>query len=95
MTAVVEVIVLVVASNVAVVAPAKTVTYGCTWAAPASELVMVIMAPPAGAGPSNVTVPVEAASPPTTEAGFIVTFTNLATEEGGVTFKVAVRLTLL
>jgi hypothetical protein len=94
-TTVVDAIVLVVTSKVAVVAPAGTVTYGCNWAAPSFELVIRTAAPPAGAGLSKVTVPVEAASPPTTAAGFMLTPTSAATGEVTVTVKVAVRLTLL
>ena len=76
---------LVVTVNVAVVAFAATVTLAGTCAAFVLLLERVTTAPPAGAGPFNVTVPVEGA-PPTTEDGF--TATELTT--AGVTAKVAV-----
>lgn len=58
---------VVVTGNVAVVAPAATVTLGPTWAA-GLLLASVITAPPAAARPVSVTVPVEEL-PPTTVAG--------------------------
>ena len=54
----------------ALVAPAGTVTLEGTLAAPLL-LESVTIAPPAGAGPLNVTVPVEGV-PPMTLAGFSV-----------------------
>jgi len=54
--------------KVAVLAPAKTVTLLGTCAAAVLLLCSVTSAPPAGAAPFNVTVPVELA-PPITLAG--------------------------
>lgn len=77
---------LVVTVNVAVVAFAATVTLACTTCAAAVLLLdRVTVAPPAGAGPFNVTVPVEEAAP-ITEAGFMVTELRV----GAVTVKVPV-----
>jgi hypothetical protein len=59
---------LVVTVNVAVVALAAIVTLAGTCAAVALLLDRVTTAPPTGAGPFNVTVPVEV-FPPNTEAG--------------------------
>lgn len=84
---------LVVAVKVAVVAPAATVTEAGTWARPVFELVKVTTAPPVGAGPLKVTVPVEDV-PPTTEVGLRLTLLNVAVA-AGFTVRVAVRLTLL
>jgi hypothetical protein len=86
-----EVTGLVVTVNVAVVAPAATVTEAGTWAAALLE-VRLTTAPPVGAGPPSVTVPVEG-SPPTTVAGLTLTPLNVAAA-GAVTVRVAVRLTL-
>ena len=83
---------LVVAVNVAVVAPAATVTLAGTWAAAVLLLVSVTTAPPTGAGLSSVTVPVEE-TPPSTVAGLRLTVLSAAT--GAVTVSVAVRVTLL
>jgi hypothetical protein len=58
----------VVTVNVALLLPAATVTVAGTVAA-GSLLPSVITAPPAGAGPFRVTVPVEL-PPPVTLAGF-------------------------
>ena len=63
---------LVVTVNVAVVAFAATVTLAGTWAAEVLLLERVTTAPPAGAGPFKVTVPVDV-PPPNTEAGFTPT----------------------
>jgi hypothetical protein len=68
---------LVVTANVAVVAFAATVTLAGAWAAAVLLLDSVTTAPPAGAGPFNVTVPVEPA-PPTTDVGLSVTELNAA-----------------
>ena len=63
-----EATVLVLTTNVALVAPAPTVTLAGTLAAPLL-LESPTCAPPAGAGPLNVTVPVEE-FPPATLVGF-------------------------
>jgi hypothetical protein len=57
--------------KVALVAPAGTVTLEGTLAAPLLVESMTC-APPAGAGPLNVTVPVENCAPPITLEGFSV-----------------------
>ena len=76
---------LVVTVNVAVVAFAATVTLVGTWAAAVLLLNKVTTAPPVGAGPFNVTVPVEGV-PPIDEVGFRVTVLRVA----AVTVKVPV-----
>ena len=81
-TAVVEATGLVVAVKVAVVAPASTVTVAGTWAAAVLLEVKLTTAPPVGAGPLSVTVPVED-TPPKTAAGF--TLTELSAATGAVT----------
>lgn len=74
--------------NVALVAPAGTVTVEGTEAAPLFEE-SATTAPPAGAGPFSVTVPVEDPSgPPTTLVGFRVSEERTA----GTTVSVAVRV---
>ena len=60
---------LVLAVNVALVAPAATVTLAGTRATLVLLLESAICAPPAGAGPLSVTVPVDE-FPPVTLAGF-------------------------
>lgn len=60
---------LVLTVNVALVAPAATVTLEGTLATVVLLLESVICAPPAGAGPLSVTVPVEE-FPPVTLVGF-------------------------
>ena len=55
--------------NVALLAPAAIVTVAGTEAAPLL-LESATAAPPAGAGPFRVTVPVEVSRPPTTCVGF-------------------------
>jgi hypothetical protein len=80
----------VVAANVAVVAPAATVTEAGTWATAVLLEVRVTTAPPVGAGLSSVTVPVED-SPPSIAAGARPT----EVRTGACTVRVAVRLTLL
>lgn len=60
---------LVLTVNVALVAPAATVTLDGTVAAEVLLLESVTVAPPAGAAPLNVTVPVEE-FPPVTLVGF-------------------------
>jgi len=70
--AVVEAVTLLVLTvNVALLAPAKTVTLAGTLAAPLS-LVSSTCAPPVIAGPLSVTVPVDC-TPPVTLVGFSVT----------------------
>ncbi len=71
--------------------PAATVTLGGTVAADVLELVSAITAPPGGAGPDRVTVPVEL-EPPVTVDGFRVSDEGLG-RDGGVTVSVAVRVT--
>jgi len=73
---------LVLTTNVAVVAPAGTATLEGTLAAPLL-LASTTCAPPAGAGPLSVTVPVEE-FPPVTLVGFSETEereTDAAAEE--------------
>lgn len=70
--------------KVALVAPAATVTEVGTVATPVFPLVSVTTAPPAGALPVSVTVPVEFALPPTTVVGFSVSVETL----GAVTVSV-------
>ena len=60
---------LVVTGNVALLAPADTVTLAETVAANVLSLLSDTTAPPEGAGPVSVTVPVEGL-PPTTLDGF-------------------------
>jgi hypothetical protein len=61
---------LVATVNVALVAPAATSTLEGTVAAAVLLLESVTCAPPAGAGPLNVTVPVDDCAPPITLVGF-------------------------
>jgi hypothetical protein len=79
---------LVVIVNVAVLAPAGIVTLAGTSAAAVLLLCRVTTAPPAGAGPFKVAVPVEL-FPPTTDAGLLVTDDSVA----AVTVRVVVRVT--
>src|SRR5207302_1524311 len=62
---------LVLAVDVALLAPAARVQLAGTLAAPL-PLVSGIGAPPVGAGPLSVTVPVEDCAPPVTLVGFTV-----------------------
>ena len=80
---------LVVAVNVVLLAPAGTVTLPGTVAA-GLLLDSVTGAPPAGAGPFSVTVPVELLPPVT-----VVGFTPSEETTGGVTLSVLVRVTPL
>ena len=70
---------LVVTLKVAVVAFAATVTLAGTWAAAVLLLDRVTTAPPAGAGPLNVIVPVEAL-PPMTDTGLRLTEVTVGKE---------------
>ena len=75
--------------NVVLVDPAETVTLEGTLAAPLS-LARVISAPPAGAGPLKVTVPVEDCAPPITLVGFRVSEDTVGSEAGaGISVRVA------
>ena len=78
---------LVLAVKVAVVAPAGTATLEGTLAAPLL-LESATCAPPAGAGPLSVTVPVEVCRPPITLVGFSVSEETTGSG-GGVTVSVA------
>jgi hypothetical protein len=62
---------LVLTVNVALLAPAATVTVAGTVAAAVVPLIRETTAPPVGAGPLSVTVPVEG-DPPVTLVGFSV-----------------------
>jgi hypothetical protein len=76
--------------KVALVAPAGTVTLERTLAA-ALLLESRTCAPPAGAGPLNVTVPVEDCVPPTTLVGFSSSEETVGSGGGGgVTVRVIV-----
>jgi len=75
--------VLVLTVNVVEVLPAGTTTGDDTWAA-AALVERVTEAPPAGAAPFSVTVPVELL-PPITEVGFSVTLDSA----GGLMVRVA------
>ena len=84
---------LVVTVKVALMAPAGTVTpLDGTLAAAILLLESVTWAPPAGAGPLSVTVPVEDCAPPTTLVGFSVSDERGGGVEG-VTVSAAVLLT--
>ena len=80
---------LVATVNVAVVALAAIVTLAGTRAAAVLLLDRVTTAPPTGAGPFSVTVPIEE-FPPLTEIGFPVMEFNVA----GVTVNVVVWVVL-
>ncbi len=74
--------------KVALVAPAATITLDGTLATPPLLLESMICAPPVGAGPSNVTVPLEE-FPPITVEGLSVSEERVA----GVTVSEAVSVT--
>ena len=80
----------VLTRKVALMAPAGTITLEGTLAAPLL-LESATCAPPAGAGPLSVTVPVEDV-PPITLVGFSVTEETVGSG-GGVTVSVAVWVT--
>jgi len=82
---------LVVTLKVALMAPAGTVT-PLDVAAAILLLESVTCAPPAGAGPLRVTVPVEDCKPPITLVGFSVSDESGGGGEG-VTVREAVLLT--
>jgi hypothetical protein len=75
--------------KVALTLPAGMVTMDGTLAAPLL-LESMTCAPPAGAGPLSVTVPVEDCRPPTTLVGFSVSEETVM--GGGVTVSEAVRV---
>jgi hypothetical protein len=78
--------------KVALVAPAGTVTVEGTRAAAVLSLESVTCEPPGGAGPLNVTVPVEDCAPPVTLVGFRV---NEEREGAGVGAGVTVSEAVL
>ena len=78
---------LVVIVKVALVDPAAIVTLAGTFAADVLLLCKVTTAPPVGAAPFKVTVPVEL-FPPTTEVGFLAIEESVA----ALTVSVAVQL---
>jgi len=79
---------LVLTENVALVAPAATVTLAGTCAAVVLLLVRDTVAPPLGAAPLSVTVPVDEL-PPVTLVGFTET-EDRDTDAAGFTVSVAV-----
>ncbi len=85
---------LVLTVKVALVAPAATVTLEGTVAAAVLLLESATCAPPAGAAPLNVTVPVEDCVPPITLVGLSVSDESVAGGGGaGATVIEAVRVT--
>src|SRR5438132_1605109 len=83
---------LVLTVNVALLAPAATVTLAGTVAVDVLLLVRVTAAPPAGAGPLSVTVPVEDCAPPVTVVGFSVSVESVG-DACGATAGEAVLVT--
>ena len=75
---------LVLMVKVAVLLPAATVTLAGTLAA-ALLLESVTAAPPVGAGPLSVTVPVDDCVPPVTLVGFNVSEDTVGMDGGGAT----------
>ena len=73
---------LVLTVNVALLAPAATVTLAGTVAVGVLLLVRVTGAPPVGAGPLSVTVPVEDCAPPVTVVGFSVSVESVGLTGG-------------
>ena len=82
MTDVEAVTALVLAANVALLAPAATVTLAGTVAAAVLSLIRETAAPPLGAGPLRVTVPVDG-DPPVTLVGLSAT-EYIVAEPGGL-----------
>jgi hypothetical protein len=80
----------VVTVNVAVAEPSGMLTLRGTCAV--GVLVRVTVAPPAGAAPVNVTVPVDE-PPPVTEVGFSVSALRTGAAEPTVTVSVALSVT--
>ena len=90
--AVVEAVTLLVLTvNVALLAPAATVTLAGTIAAAVLSLIRETAAPPAEAGPLRVTVPVEG-DPPVTLIGLSAIAESVA-EPCGATLSEAVMVT--
>jgi hypothetical protein len=84
---------LVLTVNVALVAPARTMTLEGTLAAAVLLLESATCAPPAGAGPLSVTAPVEDCVPPTTLVGLSVSEERVgAGGAAGVTASEAVLI---
>jgi|SRR6266853_1947607 hypothetical protein len=93
-TAVDAVTALVLTVKVALVAPAATVTLEGTLAAAVLLLESATWAPPAGAAPVNVTVPVEDCVPPITLVGLSVSEESVTAGGGaGATVIEAVLVT--
>jgi hypothetical protein len=82
---------LVVTEKVAVVAPAETVTLEGTCAAAVLLLDRVTVAPPAGAAPLKVTVPV-AGLPPLTVVGLTATEDKETVAEAPEAFRVRIAV---
>ena len=78
---------LVLTVKVALVTPAATVTLGGTLATVVLLLESATCAPPAGAGPLSVTVPVEG-FPPVTLVGFSASEERERVAEGGACSKI-------
>ena len=79
---------LVLTVNVALLAPAATVTLAGTVAVDVLLLVRVTAAPPVGAGPLSVTVPVEDCAPPVTVVGFSVSVESVGAACGATVSEV-------
>src|SRR5207302_9011657 len=81
---------LVLTVNVALLAPAATVTLAGTVAVDVLLLVRVTAAPPAGAGPLSVTVPVEDCAPPVTDRKSVVKGKSVGRSGGASTSEAVV-----